>query len=772
MNEEVPQHRLRILSENLFELLDLAILCVNDSHEIIYANRGVEPVFGYPPAELLGRSLDLLIPESYHSIHENHVQVFQASSGSQRRMGPSQEILGVRKDGQEFPADATIAKHETGDGLILTAIVRDVSAERMLEQSLRANLEKLQVLVEQASEGIMVLDQGGYLIEVNTSACAMLGCTPDEMIGHPFRDFVNPKDLEQFPLRIEEVRSGATIVVERLLQRKDGSLQSVEISARMLSDGRILALVRDFTERKRIENELRKLSSVVEQTPALVIITDTSGKIEYVNPAFTRISGYSFEDAVGDNPRILKSGLTPDETFREMWSTIAAGEVWRGELCNRKKDGTIFWDLGTVSPIRGPSGEITHYIAVKEDISARKQVEQELERYRVSLEELVDERTTALREEIAERRHAQSIARLGNWEWSVEEQVLYWSQETYEIYDLPPMGAQLTYETFLNALHPEERELVESAFNRALSSGQPLSLDHRILLPDGSERVVHDEALVVHDQDGRPIKMTGTVQDITERRQMEQQLLEKERLEEDLRVGRDIQQTILPKSVPVVPGWQFATAYQPARQVGGDFYDFIPLPVDRIGMVIADVVGKGVPAALFMALSRAIIRTTAVREITPVQTLLHSNRVIVEDYNGELFFTAWYALLDPANGSLQFANGGHNRPLWHRASRGRIEELHAEGIVLGVLPEIDLAQGDLTIEQGDVLLFYSDGLTEAENEERAQFGHQRLKDIFAANVEKDAEDQKAVLLDAVRSFIGKAPQHDDITFFVVKHELE
>ncbi len=183
----------------------------------------------------------------------------------------------------------------------------------------------------------------------------------------------------------------------------------------------------------------------------------------------------------------------------------------------------------------------------------------------------------------------------------------------------------------------------------------------------------------------------------------------------EISVGREIQLSLLPKSCPIVPGWDFAAVYQAARVVGGDFYDFCDLPgaPKRLGLVIADVADKGVPAALFMAVSRTIIRTVAFSGRGPSAALIRANQLILNDSQAELFLSAIYAVLELETGRITYANAGHNRPLWYHAADGSLTELDQRGIVLGAFEEITLGQERIDLAPGDVLVFFTDGVTDA-----------------------------------------------------------
>ena len=255
-----------------------------------------------------------------------------------------------------------------------------------------------------------------------------------------------------------------------------------------------------------------------------------------------------------------------------------------------------------------------------------------------------------------------------------------------------------------------------------------------------------------------------------EQARLHQEEIERERLEQELDVGRQIQLSMLPTDCPVVPGWECAAFYRAARQVGGDFYDFFELPGEpgRLGLVIADVADKGVPAALMMALSRTVVRAAAADGRSPSAALTLANELILEDSRASLFVTAFYAALDTRGGRLAYANAGHNRPLWLRVGTGESEELAARGIALGVLEDIELEEREIDVAPGDLLVFYTDGVTEAMDDGGQQFGKERLRQVLAANADGSAQEVLAAVEDAVRAFTGNTPQSDDIALFVVR----
>lgn len=240
---------------------------------------------------------------------------------------------------------------------------------------------------------------------------------------------------------------------------------------------------------------------------------------------------------------------------------------------------------------------------------------------------------------------------------------------------------------------------------------------------------------------------------------------ERERIESELLVARVIQQTLLPKELPDLPGWRLATYYQPARAVGGDFYDFIPVRNGQLGIVIGDVTDKGVPAALLMAATRSILRAAAQRLLSPSKVLARLNDLLYPDIPPRMFVTCFYGVLNPASGRLRYANAGHDLP--QRWQYGEVAELRATGMPLGLMPDMRYEEKETTLAPGESLLFYSDGLIEAHNAEREMFGVPRL--IARLQQEQSSGEVIHHLLGQLAAFTGADwEQEDDITLVALK----
>jgi serine phosphatase RsbU (regulator of sigma subunit) len=235
-----------------------------------------------------------------------------------------------------------------------------------------------------------------------------------------------------------------------------------------------------------------------------------------------------------------------------------------------------------------------------------------------------------------------------------------------------------------------------------------------------------------------------------------------------------MQASLMPSAAPHVPGWEFKAIIDSAREASGDFIDLIPLSNDRWGLLVADVSGKGVPAALYMAMVRTLIRTYAFEhEDDPEFVMAASNRRILSDTHDDLFVTAFYAVLDPHTALLHYANAGHNPPLVFRVSNGgAIEELAGTGIPLGMLDDASWESGEIRFRPGDKLLIYTDGVTEAQNADEEEFGENRLLEIAKANAEASALELRTAVFEHVKGFVGEAEQTDDITLMVVARSTE
>jgi serine phosphatase RsbU (regulator of sigma subunit)/ketosteroid isomerase-like protein len=252
---------------------------------------------------------------------------------------------------------------------------------------------------------------------------------------------------------------------------------------------------------------------------------------------------------------------------------------------------------------------------------------------------------------------------------------------------------------------------------------------------------------------------------------LEQEISERARIEQELRVARRIQQASLPKEVPALEGWGISPLYRPAREVGGDFYDFHPLSEGRLGLVVGDATGKGVPAALVMSTTCGMLQLAAQASdssSSPGEVLKRVNEALTVRIPPNMFVTCFYAILEPKSASLRYANAGHDLPYLHRG-RGEAEELRARGMPLGLMPGMGYEEKEIVLQAGESALFYSDGLVEAHDPEGEMFGFPRLRALVAQHGDDEEGPLGDFLLEELYSFVGEGwEQEDDITLLTLE----
>ena len=248
---------------------------------------------------------------------------------------------------------------------------------------------------------------------------------------------------------------------------------------------------------------------------------------------------------------------------------------------------------------------------------------------------------------------------------------------------------------------------------------------------------------------------------------LQQEMVVRERLETEVQLARQIQQTFIPQSLPNHPTWQFAARWRTARQVGGDFYDVIELPNNKLGLFIADVADKGMPAALFMALTRTLVRAAVIETNSPAEALRRVNDLLLPDTKQGMFVTAVYGVLDMDTDEFTYVNAGHNPPLWVKTN-GEIEKLTRTAIALGVMEQPNMQERAISLSLGDKLLLYTDGLTEAFSADGDLFGDARLMKALIATQSHTSDEVLVAVEEHLNEFIGLVPLGDDLTMLAIR----
>ncbi|MEJ2284348.1 MAG: PAS domain S-box protein, partial [Desulfobacterales bacterium] len=329
-----------------------------------------------------------------------------------------------------------------------------------------------------------------------------------------FAKLVHPKDAQRFESEINEALGGEKdYASEYRFLRPNGDVRTLEARGHVIRDAagqplRMIGTCMDITERKQAEEELKKLSQAVEQSPASVVITDLKGTIEYVNPKFCEVTGYTFEEAIGQNPRILKSDHTPPEIHRELWKTIKAGNEWRGEFQNKKKNGEIYWEAAIISPLKSADGSTSHYLAVKEDVTESKKMEQ------------------SIREKEARFRGYFEHSQVG---MAVTSPTKGWLEANGQLQKMLGYSLDELHKlTWADLTHPDDLEADARQFERMLAGEiDNYALDKRFIRKDGEIVYTNLTVACIRAETGDVLHVLASFQDITERTKMDHDLRER-----------------------------------------------------------------------------------------------------------------------------------------------------------------------------------------------------------------------------------------------------
>jgi serine phosphatase RsbU (regulator of sigma subunit) len=282
--------------------------------------------------------------------------------------------------------------------------------------------------------------------------------------------------------------------------------------------------------------------------------------------------------------------------------------------------------------------------------------------------------------------------------------------------------------------------------------------EFRGMAPTGKEIEIKGVSIFRFSSEGKVVESWDALDQLSLMRQS---------IEQELRVARRIQHASLPKEVPELEGWEITPHYQPAREVGGDFYDFHPLSEGRLGLVVGDATGHGVPAALVMSTTCGMLQVAAqaLASSSPREVLERVNETLTARIPPSMFVTCFYAILDPKSASLRYANAGHDLPYLHHNSQAK--ELRARGMPLGLMSSMDYEEMELVLQAGESVLFYSDGLVEAHDPQREMFGFPRLRTLLAEHAEERSLGD--FLMEELYSFVGEGwEQEDDITLVTLR----
>ena len=398
------------LQNAIFNSVNFSSIATDEKGVIQIFNVGAERMLGYAAAEVIDTITPADISDPRELIARAEALSFELSTPitpgfeslvfkASRGIEDIYELTYIRKDGSRFPAVVSVTALRDENGVIIGFLL--IGTDNTARKRTRALEERYRRLFESAKDGILILDaETGVVVDANPYIAELLGYSLEDVRDKYIWDLGFFRHIAENKEKFEELQRQDYVRYDSLpLENALGKKVHVEFVSNvyLVDNVRVIQCnIRDISERKAAEEQIRKLSMAVEQSSECIVITDLEGRIEYTNESFHRISGYARDEVIGKHTRFLQSGKTPRETYVALWGTLKQGQMWQGELINRRKDGVGYTESISITPIRQTDGRISHYVAVMEDITARKRDADELERYRDHLEQLVEVRTHEL----------------------------------------------------------------------------------------------------------------------------------------------------------------------------------------------------------------------------------------------------------------------------------------------------------------------------------------------------------------------------------------
>ncbi|WP_367156058.1 PAS domain S-box protein [Methylomonas sp. HYX-M1] len=712
---------------------------------------------------------------------------------------------------------------------------------------------------------------------VNRTAAQLLGYQEAELADQPLTAILESRELAIWQQALSDLKASDNCFGAKVITKQRLSFPAVlSISPLPQASDEDFVLV---IQALKSSNDFLVMRRVVEQSANAVMITDRDGVIAYVNPKFTVMTGYSSEELLGRRPSMLQSGKMSGDDYRAMWNALIESGEWQGEMLNKHKDGHLYWVHESVSAIRNSRGEISHFLAIEDDVSQRKATEMALEE--------------------SEQRFRQMAELSGEWLWEQDpqgyylyssvavEQILGLSQQQIigkhytELLTAQDKQAQTTFSNsqrsfhalvnhyrhkdghlvitestglpltdangkllkwrgvdrditarmqYQNALIESEKRtrlILESSINaivimdaygmvtdwnqraetlfgwsaqeaigrrldrliiperfraahrqgmqQFLKTGQSAILNRQIeqiaVRRDGSEFPV--ELSISPLKLGNSYIFSGFIHDISSRKAAEQRIrqaqVELAVAQNELKIAQRIQANLLPSSAIATDQFEITGVCLPADKVGGDYYDYFYRDAEHVDIVIADVSGHSIGPSLFMAETRSALRVQTGSPASPAASLSALNQFLFDDLDhADYFISLFYMQIDLSRRLMHFANAGHPPPLLCPSNNADIAELDADGLLIGVRKHVEFAEQTAQLNDGDLVLFYTDGLIEAENPQQEFFGIQRVKHILTAERESEPQAVIDALLAALVDFCQRDNFHDDVTLVVLR----
>ncbi len=419
------------------------------------------------------------------------------------------EFLAKRNDGSQFISQgfATAIYNERGEHIGFQSTNLDISERKQAEKALKQSEERIRTLLDSLNTGVMLIDMETHkIVQVNPAALEMIGTHKDKVLNKVCHRFICPSKKGKCPITDDHKTIDQSEHILLTISGQEIPILKTVKPIILNNNKYLLESFVDISERKKAEEKINYQARLVENVSDAIISTDLDFNIISWNKAAELIYGWRSDEVIGKK---IKDTITVEYPYDEQETVLKQffeNGFWSGEVIQPSKDGTPINILTSETIFKDITGKRIGVVAINRDITEYKRAEEALRKSEMSLS------------------NAQRIAHIGNWDWDIDNNESYWSDEIYRIFGLKPQEFGANFESFLNSIHPNDREFVKKSVNDALYENKPYNIEHRIVLPDGSERIVREQAEVIFNDTGKAVKMIGIVQDITKRRNVEQEV--------------------------------------------------------------------------------------------------------------------------------------------------------------------------------------------------------------------------------------------------------
>ncbi|MBE0686171.1 MAG: SpoIIE family protein phosphatase [Anaerolineaceae bacterium] len=603
----------------LLEEVTESIFIVDENGVILYANPQVEKLFGYQRIELIGEKIEVLLPPEFRQILIKHREKYIQHPVSRPKAERS-KLLGRHKAGSNIPIELSLIPFYSGGSPYVLCMISVIAMSSKAADDLRKSEMRFVSLFNAFPLVTFIWQRQGndfILVNYNNADEPDINATIQKFIGLGIRRIYSQDDqmvaeVERcYQEKISFSREHRNYQLPYSHQVKD-----LKVTYVFGEPDQVMVMFDDLTVLNNTIDELLQLSSALEQTADAIFITSKKGVIEYVNPAFELMTGFPRAEAVGNNPRIIKSGQMKSDYYDSLWETILQGKVFRTQTINRRRNGEIFIAEQTITPMKNPQGEITHFVSVLKDMTDRIHI-------------------------------------------------------------------------------------------------QKMEMEHKL-------------------------------------------------------AGK-IQKQLFPVHIPHLPGYELAGANFATEYTSGDYFDYISMPGNRLGLVVADVCDHGMGPALIMAKTQAHLRSIMHYETDPRNILAKLNQQVHPDLIESMFITMFLGILDPKRHLLEYINAGHTPTYILNQNGIVIHELRNDGLPVGLFEELELQKRlPIPLPPGSLVVLLTDGFHEVFDAQENQFGFQRLLEVIRQHRAAPAGEIILRVREAIQAFSGRVEFDDDQTMIICK----